>query len=70
MNRYYETATNALTDADAIIDKLVGDEVVALFLPALAGADHAAKAIEGPLPSWSELDTEPPPNRPSRSAPA
>lgn len=49
MNRFYAAATNALTDADAIIDKLVGDEVMALFLPAFAGADHAAKAVNGVL---------------------
>ncbi len=47
MNRFYSVATNGLTDADAIIDKLVGDEVMALFLPAFAGEDHAAKAVEG-----------------------
>jgi adenylate cyclase len=49
MNRFYSAATNALTDADAIIDKLVGDEVMALFLPAFAGNDHASKAVEGAL---------------------
>jgi len=49
MNRFYTAATNALTDADAIIDKLVGDEVMALFLPAFAGNDHASKAVEGAL---------------------
>ena len=47
MNRFYTAATNGLTDSDAIIDKLVGDEVMALFLPAFAGADHPSKAIEG-----------------------
>lgn len=49
MNHFYSVATNALTDSDAIIDKLVGDEVMALFLPAFAGDDHAAKAVTGAL---------------------
>ena len=49
MNRFYAAATNALTDSDAIIDKLVGDEVMALYLPAFAGDDHASKAVQGAL---------------------
>ena len=44
--RFYREATNALVARDGIIDKFVGDEVVALFLPVLAGHDHAAHAIE------------------------
>ena len=46
MNRYYALATGLLTRSEAIIDKLVGDEVVALFLPAFAGPNHAERAIE------------------------
>jgi adenylate cyclase len=32
-------------DSDGVVDKLVGDEVVALYVPAV-GADHARKAVE------------------------
>ncbi len=46
LNRFYHRATDVLLARDAIIDKFVGDEVVALFIPALAGADHARHAIE------------------------
>ncbi|MBW3589804.1 MAG: adenylate/guanylate cyclase domain-containing protein [Actinobacteria bacterium] len=46
MRRFYEMATKVLTEQDALIDKFVGDEVVALFLPAFAGPDHSAAAIE------------------------
>jgi len=35
MNRFYEAATHVLVQADAFIDNLVGDEVTALFVPAL-----------------------------------
>lgn len=33
LNRFYDAATKALVRQTAIIDKLVGDEVMALFLP-------------------------------------
>jgi len=46
MNRFYEAAINVLVQADAFIDKLVGDEVTALFIPGFAGKDHARKAVE------------------------
>ena len=45
MNRFYDTAIRLFTRSDAFIDKLVGDEVVALYLPAFAGDDFAARAI-------------------------
>ena len=46
MNRFYESAINVLVKGDAFIDKLVGDEVTALFIPGYAGKDHARKAVE------------------------
>lgn len=46
MNRFYEAAINVLVRADAFIDKLVGDEVTALFIPGYAGEEHARKAVE------------------------
>ncbi len=46
MNRFYEAAINVLVRADAFIDKLVGDEVTALFIPGYAGKNHAHKAVE------------------------
>jgi adenylate cyclase len=46
MNRFYEAAINVLVQADAFIDKLVGDEVTALFIPGYAGKDHARKALQ------------------------
>src|SRR5438876_7807918 len=41
MNRFYDVATRVLIDSDAWIDKLVGDEVIAFYLPFLE--DHAAR---------------------------
>jgi adenylate cyclase len=46
MNRFYKVSREVLIDADAIIEKFVGDEVVGLFLPFLAGQEHARRAVE------------------------
>ena len=46
LGRFYKEATSTLVARDGIIDKFVGDEVVGLFLPVLAGHDHAAHAID------------------------
>src|SRR5262245_36993295 len=43
--RFYGTAAKVVDERDGIIDKFVGDEVVALFIPGFAGEDHAADAI-------------------------
>jgi adenylate cyclase len=39
-NRFYAVASNVLAAHDAVIDKLVGDEVMALWVPGFAGRDH------------------------------
>lgn len=46
MNRFYDAAINVLVHADAFIDKLVGDEVTALFIPGFAGKAHARRAVD------------------------
>jgi adenylate cyclase len=46
MARFYETAMGVLVERDAIVDKFVGDEVMALFIPAVAGEQHAQRAID------------------------
>src|SRR5439155_8817953 len=46
MGRFYDTATDVLVGHDAIVDKFVGDEVIGIFIPALAGSSHAERAIE------------------------
>jgi adenylate cyclase len=45
MNRFYAVATGALALHDAVIDKLVGDEVMALFVPGFAGKNYAQKMV-------------------------
>jgi adenylate cyclase len=49
LDRFYRTATELLIRHDAIVDKFVGDEVVAIFIPALAGENHAGQAIDAGL---------------------
>jgi adenylate cyclase len=46
INCFFETATDVIVRHDGIIDQLVGDEVVGLFLPGYAGDDHARKAVD------------------------
>jgi adenylate cyclase len=46
MNRFYEAAIGVLVRERAFIDKLVGDEVTALFIPGYAGEKHAQKAVK------------------------
>lgn len=45
MNRFYRVSSQVLFAHDAIVEKFVGDEVVGLFVPFLAGQDHARRAV-------------------------
>jgi adenylate cyclase len=45
MAKFYGVAAAAVDRRNGIVDKFVGDEVVALFIPGFAGSDHAADAI-------------------------
>ena len=46
IDRYYQVATRIFINTDAMIDKLIGDEVAAFYMPGLAGKDYARLAIE------------------------
>jgi len=45
IDRYYQVSTKIFIQTDAMIDKLIGDEVAAFYLPGLAGKDYARLAI-------------------------
>jgi adenylate cyclase len=49
MQRFYGAATRVLLESDAVIDKFVGDEVVAFYVPALAGPEHARAGVRAAL---------------------
>ena len=62
MNRFYKVSKEVLVEADAIIEKFVGDEVVALFLPLMTGPGHARRAVESAealLDATGHADGEP-----------
>jgi len=46
LDRFYAVAADVLVAHEAVVDKFVGDEVVGIFVPALAGPTHARQAIE------------------------
>jgi adenylate cyclase len=46
MEQFFARSSQVIVDADGLVDKFVGDEVVAIFIPALTGADHARRAID------------------------
>ena len=45
MGRFFDTATSILVDEGAMVDKFVGDEVIGLFIPALATEAHPQHAV-------------------------
>ena len=49
MGRFYDVATDVLVRQDAIVDAFVGDEVVAIFVPAMAGNQHGRRAIDAAI---------------------
>lgn len=46
INRLYKTATEIMVRSDALIDKIMGDQVAAMYVPGFAGAAHPRRAIE------------------------
>ena len=45
LDRFYTVATSVVFDREGSVDKFVGDELVALFLPLMSGERHAAQAV-------------------------
>ena len=44
MDRFFDAAARVLIEHDAIVDRFVGDQAIGIFVPALAGPNHAARA--------------------------
>jgi adenylate cyclase len=49
LNRFYGVATRALLHHDAVIDKLIGDEVMAFFVPGITGRAYRGSAVRAGL---------------------
>jgi adenylate cyclase len=45
INRFYDVAARIMVNTDALIDKIIGDQVAGMYVPSLAGKDHARKAV-------------------------
>jgi adenylate cyclase len=46
INRFFRVSTEVLKDTDAFIDRIIGDEVLGLYVPGIAGPLHAQKAVQ------------------------
>ena len=46
INRFYNTASQVMVRTDALIDKIIGDQVAAMYVPGFAGPTHARRALE------------------------
>jgi adenylate cyclase len=46
LDRFYTTASGVVFAHDGMVDKFVGDELVAMFFPLVTGERHASKAVE------------------------
>lgn len=57
LNQFYNSATEVLVSHDAIIDKLIGDEVMALFIPGICGPNITAARCRQCLTCSELLDT-------------
>lgn len=45
LNRFYLAATRTLVSHDAVVDKLIGDEVMAFFVQGIAGRGYRRRAV-------------------------
>ena len=46
INRFYSIASHVLIQTDAMVDRLMGDEAIGLYIPGFAGPEHPRRAIE------------------------
>jgi adenylate cyclase len=59
LNHFYATATEVFIRHDGLIDKLIGDEVMALFLPGLGGSEYRCKAAQAAIDLAGAIDDLP-----------
>ncbi len=46
IDRFYKVGTGVLIRTDALVDKLIGDQVTGLYVPGIAGPEHGRIAVE------------------------
>ena len=45
VSRFYAVANDVFARSEALLNRLIGDQVIGLYVPGFAGADHRGKAI-------------------------
>ena len=55
---YYRVAAAAIDTNDGVIDKFLGDGIMALFIPVIAGENHASRAIDAGRAILAAVDRE------------
>ena len=45
ISRFYSVANEVFVRSDALLNRLIGDQVIGLYVPGFAGANHRGKAI-------------------------
>lgn len=46
INRFYKASAEVLVQTDALIDRLIGDEMIGLYVPGIAGPEYTQKAVQ------------------------
>ena len=64
LQSFYKVAWDAINDRDGILDKFLGDGVMALFIPGMAGELYAARAVEAGRQLLTALERMPDPRLP------
>lgn len=49
IDRFYKVGVGALVANDALIEKLIGDEVAGIFVPGIAGPNHPQRALDAAI---------------------
>jgi adenylate cyclase len=58
LQRYYRAAAGAIDTHGGIIDKFLGDGIMALFIPVITGENHAGRAIDAGRAILMAVDRE------------
>jgi adenylate cyclase len=49
MQRFFQIAMKVFTKTDAVVDKMVGDEVIGIYLPGFTGTDYRQRVVSAGL---------------------
>lgn len=49
MQRFFQLAMKVFTKTDAVVDKMVGDEVIGIYLPGFTGSDYRQRVVAAGL---------------------